>query len=87
MPWRWKVFPRDCLAILFNYDFPGNVRELKNLLEAIFVNEPSRIVTCQDLPSLFRQRLKETENLPKDERARLLARSLYHELEQEPGGP
>jgi DNA-binding NtrC family response regulator len=66
-------FSTDCLATLFNYDFPGNVRELKNLLESIFVNLPSRFITFMDLPELFRKRLKETENLPKDERTRLLS--------------
>ncbi len=66
-------FSEDCLATLFNYDFPGNVRELKNLLESIFVNQPSRVITFQDLPEIFRKRLQETEDLPKDERTRLLS--------------
>jgi DNA-binding NtrC family response regulator len=66
-------FSDDCLATFFHYDFPGNVRELRNLLESIFVNLPSRIITFKDLPALFRKRLKEIENLPRDERARLLS--------------
>jgi DNA-binding NtrC family response regulator len=68
-----KGFSEDCWATLLNYDFPGNVRELKNLLESIFVNQPSRVITFQDLPKLFRQRLQETENFSRDERTRLLS--------------
>jgi transcriptional regulator with PAS, ATPase and Fis domain len=66
-------FSEDCLETFFKYDFPGNIRELKNLLEAIFVNQPSRVITFQDLPELFRRRLQETADLPKDERDRLLS--------------
>jgi DNA-binding NtrC family response regulator len=66
-------FSDDCLATLLDYGWPGNIRELKNLLEATFVNLPSQYITFMDLPELFRKRLKDIECLPRDERTRLLS--------------
>ena len=66
-------FSEEALESLFDYDWPGNVRELKNLLEAIFVNLPSRRISFVDLPQQLRRRLRQTAELPQDERERLLS--------------
>lgn len=62
----------DALECLFTYDWPGNIRELKNVLESIFAEGPRGEITLQDLPANFRLRCTELESLPADERGRLL---------------
>jgi transcriptional regulator with PAS, ATPase and Fis domain len=42
----------DALAALQAYDFPGNVRELENLLERAFAMGARAEITLADLPSL-----------------------------------
>lgn len=66
-------FSEEALAYLLRYDWPGNIRELKNLCEAIFINLPTRKISFLDLPNLYQQRLKEIETLPQSERERLLS--------------
>jgi DNA-binding NtrC family response regulator len=41
---------------LLGYSWPGNIRELKNLLEGVFVSRPSSKITFFDLPEWFRKR-------------------------------
>ena len=66
-------FTQKAMESLLHYDWPGNIRELKNLLEATFINLPSRKITFMDLPKQFQRRLQETEGLPKSERDRVLS--------------
>ena len=66
-------FTGEALAYLIRYDWPGNVRELKNMVEAIFINLPPENVAYIDLPEPLRKRLGKMEELPQDERDRLLA--------------
>ena len=54
------------------YDWPGNIRELKNLVEAVFVCPPAGAVSADDLPEAFRRRLENVCSLPDAERRRLL---------------
>jgi DNA-binding NtrC family response regulator len=58
---------------LMAYDWPGNIRELKNLLEATFVNVPNGAVDLADLPESFRQRLQDAAASGASERSQLLA--------------
>jgi transcriptional regulator with PAS, ATPase and Fis domain len=44
----------DALA---RYDWPGNIRELKNVVEAILLNGPSGRIGMPDVPQPFRNRL------------------------------
>lgn len=59
------------MELLRGYPWPGNIRELRNLLESIYALRPSSIITTVDLPDAFRRRLqlKSTD----DEKQRLLA--------------
>ncbi|MFO0793844.1 MAG: sigma-54 dependent transcriptional regulator [Candidatus Brocadiaceae bacterium] len=66
-------FTGDTLEYLLSYDWPGNIRELKNLLEAIFINSPSRRITFLELPEQFRRKLEEMKNLPLSDQALLLS--------------
>jgi PAS domain S-box-containing protein len=40
----------DALAILLNHDYPGNVRELENILEHALIICPDRIIAARHLP-------------------------------------
>jgi DNA-binding NtrC family response regulator len=44
----------DALAALTAYDFPGNVRELENLIERAFAMGAREQITLEDLPNLAR---------------------------------
>lgn len=50
----------DAMQILVNYDFPGNVRELKNIIERASVLAPGPIITPQDLPTDLNRQLEGT---------------------------
>ena len=63
----------QALTLLLKYDWPGNIRELKNLLEATYINLPLRRIRFIDLPEPFRRKLEETKDLPKTERDRILS--------------
>ena len=55
-----------------DYDWPGNIRELKNRLEATFISADAR-VGLKDFPEFFRRQLQENKGKPQDERSRLLS--------------
>jgi DNA-binding NtrC family response regulator len=49
----------EALANLMRYDWPGNIRELMNLLEATYVNPHGKKIRLAHLPPIFRKKLKE----------------------------
>jgi len=52
----------DAMRLLLEYDWPGNIRELRNLIESMVVLSPGRIVRPQDLPVAFREGGSRREN-------------------------
>jgi DNA-binding NtrC family response regulator len=50
----------EVLARLMAYDFPGNVRELENIIEQAFVLCRSSMITLDHLPAEFRPQSTET---------------------------
>lgn len=66
-------FTTEAFDLLLRYDWPGNIRELKNLLEAIFVNLPQRRISLKDFPEPFRRHLALAETSSQSERDKLLA--------------
>ncbi len=44
----------DALAVLMAYDFPGNVRELKNAMEHAVLMASGEAITAEDLPAMIR---------------------------------
>jgi UDP-3-O-acyl N-acetylglucosamine deacetylase len=52
---REKHFADEALEFLVNYDWPGNVKELKNLTEKMIVSVPTITISAQDLPSTIRE--------------------------------
>jgi DNA-binding NtrC family response regulator len=52
----------EALEILIDYEWPGNIRELRNLIESVVVMMPGRTITPADIPPAIRTR--GTPNLP-----------------------
>lgn len=46
---------RELMECLMRYDWPGNIRELRNLVEAIFIDPPHGSIALADLPESFRR--------------------------------
>lgn len=44
-----KKFSRDAIEYLKNWDFPGNIRELKNLIERLYILVDNEIIRKEDL--------------------------------------
>jgi two-component system response regulator AtoC len=54
----------EAMITMFNYDFPGNVRELKNIIERASVLAQKCIITPADLPSDMEKNYSEKKNRP-----------------------
>ncbi|MDZ7373595.1 MAG: sigma-54 dependent transcriptional regulator [candidate division KSB1 bacterium] len=50
-------FSREALDLLLKYDYPGNVRELQNIVEQAVVLARSNLITTAELPPTLRSRL------------------------------
>ncbi len=55
---REKNIEDDAMEVLVNYDWPGNVKELKNLVEKMVVSVPTRSITAHDIPSSIRAEMQ-----------------------------
>jgi len=55
---REKHIEDDALEILLNYNWPGNVKELKNLVEKIVVSVPTRNITAHDIPNSVKDEMQ-----------------------------
>jgi DNA-binding NtrC family response regulator len=63
----------EALCYCLAHDFPGNVRELRNLIESIFVELPSEEVQAGDLPSQIQPRSRDLPVELAFERERMLS--------------
>jgi UDP-3-O-acyl N-acetylglucosamine deacetylase len=57
-----KIIENEALEVLVNYDWPGNVKELKNIVEKIVVSIPTTSVTLNDLPQFYRTSLESSSD-------------------------
>jgi transcriptional regulator with PAS, ATPase and Fis domain len=64
---------KEVMQTLITYDWPGNIRELRNIVEGIFLNGPSDRIEIDDLPPQFRNRLSalHASSLSEGDRLRL----------------
>ncbi len=46
-------FSEETMEVLMEYDYPGNVRELQNLVERLVVLKKSGVISIEDLPEKF----------------------------------
>jgi DNA-binding NtrC family response regulator len=65
-------FADEVAQLLLEYAWPGNIRELKNLLEATFINGSGCRIRLIDLPDTFRRRYEAFDKLPAGDRELLL---------------
>lgn len=60
-----KVFSEDAIKMLEEYDFPGNVRELKNIVNRLIIISDRDIITSQDVEKVIKGK---TANIPFEDR-------------------
>ena len=65
-------FTAAALQAMVEYDWPGNVREVRNMVEGAFAELPHHEVTVLDTPAELRDRLRQTPAVS-NERERLVA--------------
>jgi len=53
-----KTFEDEAFETLVNYDWPGNVKELKNMVEKIVVSVPTKSISVNDLPQTLRREME-----------------------------
>ena len=49
----------EAMAILMRYDWPGNIRELRNLVESMVVLAPGSVIRAEDIPEEIRSGSRE----------------------------
>ena len=62
----------ECLRRITGYDWPGNIRELKNVLESVFLHCQAGEAREEDLPRRVREAGEQDCSLAPDERERLV---------------
>ena len=67
-----KGVAEEAVKDLLGYHWPGNVREMKNMLESSFMNFPTRWITLKDLPERFRAKIMQSGALCCNERDQVL---------------
>ena len=74
LKFRRKImgFDSEAMDKLERYDWPGNIRELKNLVEAAFIELPDDCLDLAELPRAIAERLASMRNMPAEEREQLL---------------
>ncbi len=55
---REKIFDDETIETLINYDWPGNVKELKNLVEKLVVSVPTKNISAHDIPMSVRDEMQ-----------------------------
>ncbi|MBI5556509.1 MAG: sigma-54-dependent Fis family transcriptional regulator [Deltaproteobacteria bacterium] len=68
-----KGFSEKAWFSLLKYDWPGNIRELKNVVEATCINGPADTIKFSDLPKPFQQIFYGGVFRPKSERDQVLS--------------
>lgn len=56
-------FNEEALRALMTYDYPGNVRELKNIIERAVVLARGPLITVEDVPSIGGDRVSDDSYL------------------------
>lgn len=56
-----KKFSDKALFIISNHSFPGNIRELKNIVESSFITSKEEIITVKDLPEYLLHKKNQTD--------------------------
>ncbi len=57
---QMQGFSEEAMGALLQYSWPGNIRELRNLVESLYVNLTSNVAELADLPSGFKALVDKT---------------------------
>ncbi|MCX7834374.1 MAG: sigma-54 dependent transcriptional regulator [Ignavibacteria bacterium] len=85
-------FSREAMDLLLKYNYPGNVRELENIIHHSLVISRGNLITTDDLPTNVRQSTEikteyyDDENLSFTERVENFEKKLVLEALKETGG-
>ncbi len=55
--------PKALNVLMSSYDYPGNIRELKNIIESMAILSQNEILDLDDLPALIQQPSKKKEGI------------------------
>jgi two-component system nitrogen regulation response regulator NtrX len=86
-----KLVAPEVLPLLAEYDWPGNIRELKNLVERLVILTPGPVITAGDLPSPILKKPEETPlsaydfSLLKEARNQFERDFIIHKLQENQG--
>jgi DNA-binding NtrC family response regulator len=58
---RFKKFSKDILALFQTLPWPGNVRQLRNIVERLVVTVPASIIHLENLPAVLTRTGKSTQ--------------------------
>lgn len=57
-----KTFSDEAIKKLEEYDFPGNIRELRNIVYRLFINSERNIITNEDVEKVLRSKNSKTKS-------------------------
>jgi DNA-binding NtrC family response regulator len=73
---KTKAFSSDALKLLCNYPFPGNVRELRNIVQNSYYSCPGSLMQIEHLPLELRESIAD----PAPDGRESTGRSLYDRI-------
>ena len=80
-------FTVKALECLKQYLWPGNIRELKNLIAQLLILHPNEIIDLEDLPKIYQLKqdadIKDVKYLPKEDKSTLSPKISSPELKQD----
>lgn len=59
-----KQIDPDALAVLLKYDWPGNIRELQNIVERLILTTKENVISVENLPGFMAQMKSVVPRLP-----------------------
>jgi DNA-binding NtrC family response regulator len=65
-------FTPDAMDMLLAHSWPGNIRELKNVIEAIYINLQGKTIDTVDLPDQIKRHFARMANANDDEREQMI---------------
>jgi two-component system response regulator HydG len=63
----------ELMDVLLSYRWPGNVREVRNFVEAVFIDPPAGSIGLRDIPAAFARLQASYARTGENERARIVA--------------
>lgn len=77
-----KVFEGGCVEKLCEYEWPGNIREMKNCIERLILLSDSDIISEDSLPSYMRSKCVGKRDVPSNDGGSLPQKTLTEQLEE-----